>query len=285
MRSRLILLTTLTMIAFATNSIFCRLALTDRANDPLSFTIVRLASGAAILLIIFLKGFSKTKDLLSVKSAMPALMLFSYAMFFSFAYVQMKAGTGALIVFPTVQFVMLGYALYKGTKLQLHEKIGVLVALAGLVYLLLPGFDMPPLQASIFMMLSGVSWGVYSILGKSMDDPIFATAKNFIFTIPLVLILFLIFGVHLTPHGFLWAILSGSLTSGLGYLAWYIVLKQLDTSTAAVVHLSAPAIAAFGGILFLGEALTLRLVIASVLILGGLYIKTRGFRIGFKLNN
>lgn len=277
MQIRLILLTAITMVAFATNSIFCRLALTDHANDPLSFTIVRLVAGAAILLFYFFKGFEKSKISFSFKSILPALMLFSYAIFFSFSYVQMTAGTGALIVFPTVQFTMLGYALYSGIKLQRHEKLGVIIALAGLVYLLLPGFDMPPLNASILMAVSGISWGVYSILGKSVQDPFFSTAKNFIFTVPIILVLFFIFGIHLTSAGFLWAILSGSLTSGLAYLLWYVVIKDLTTSTAAVVVLSAPAIAAFGGILFLNETLSLRLVISSVLILGGLYIKIKGF--------
>jgi drug/metabolite transporter (DMT)-like permease len=156
MQMRLVLLTSITMVAFATNSIFCRLALTDRTNDPLSFTIVRLGAGAMILLFLFLKGLKTNQSPLSFKSVLPALMLFSYAIFFSFSYVQMSAGTGALIVFPTVQFTMLGYALYKGTRLELHEKIGVVVALAGLVYLLLPGFDMPPLEASLLMVGSGI---------------------------------------------------------------------------------------------------------------------------------
>lgn len=277
MQLKLVLLTTITMVAFATNSIFCRLALSDSKNDPLSFTIVRLGAGAAILLFYFLKRFKTSKISFGFKSVLPALMLFSYALFFSFAYVQMSAGTGALIVFPTVQFTMLGYALYSGVRLQRHEKLGVIIALAGLIYLLLPGFDMPPLNASILMAVSGISWGVYSILGKSVQDPFFSTAKNFIFTVPVILILFFIFGVHLTPAGFLWAILSGNFTSGLAYLLWYVVIKDLKTSTAAVVVLSAPAIAAFGGILFLNETLSLRLVVASVLILGGLYIKVKGF--------
>ncbi len=276
MQIRLVLLTTITMVAFAANSIFCRLALTESTNDPLSFTIVRLASGSMILLLFFLKGLKAGKISFGLKSVLPSLMLFSYAIFFSFSYVQMSAGTGALIVFPTVQFTMLGYALYTGTRLQFYEKLGVVVSLLGLVYLLLPGFDMPPVKASILMALSGISWGVYSLLGKSVANPIYSTAKNFVFTLPLVLSLFFIFGIHLTPSGLLWAMLSGGLTSGLGYLLWYLVLKELSTSTAAVVHLSAPAIAAFGGILFLNEVLSLRLVIASTLILGGLYIKIRG---------
>jgi drug/metabolite transporter (DMT)-like permease len=278
MQQRLFLLTTLTMIAFAANSIFCRLALTDNANDPLSFTLIRLASGAVILLPFVLKSHREIKLQLNLMFILPALMLFSYALFFSLSYVQMTAGTGALIAFPAAQFTMLGYAMYSGTRLQFLEKLGVVVALSGLVYLVLPGFDVPPVKASILMLLAGISWGVYSVLGKKVSSPSLSTAINFALNIPLVLVLFLIFGIHQTPMGILWAILSGALTSALGYLLWYIVLKDLKTSTAAVALLSAPAIAASGGILFLNEKLSLRLVVSSLLILGGLYIKIVGGR-------
>ena len=276
MKQKLFLLTALTMVAFAANSIFCRLALTDGANDPLSFTLLRLFSGALILLPFVLKTRKKNKIHFNLLSALPALMLFSYALFFSLSYVQMSAATGALIVFSAAQFTMLGYTVYSGTRLQHFEKLGVVVALAGLVYLVLPGFDEPPLQASILMLFSGISWGVYSLLGKNIANPSFSTAMNFIFTIPLVLVLFFIYGIHQTPMGIVWAFLSGALTSALGYLLWYIVLKDLATSTAAVALLSAPAIAAFGGIIFLNEKLSLRLVVSSILILGGLYIKIGG---------
>lgn len=188
----------------------------------------------------------------------------------------MTAGTGALIVFPAAQFTMLGYTMYCGTKLKSFEKLGVFVALSGLIYLVLPGFDVPPVQASILMLISGVSWGAYSLLGKNVANPSFSTAINFIFTVPLLLVLFIIYGIHLTSVGIIWAILSGTLTSALGYLLWYIVMKDLQTSTAAVALLSAPAIAAFGGILFLNEKLSLLLVVSRLLILGGLYIKITG---------
>ena len=276
MQLKLVLLTALTMMAFAANSIFCRLALTDHSNDPLSFTLLRLFSGAVILLPLVLRKHKNNKIQFTLVSALPALMLFSYALFFSLSYVQMTAGTGALIVFPAAQFTMLGYTVYCGTRLQRFEKLGVIVALSGLVYLVLPGFDVPPLHASILMLLAGVSWGVYSLLGKNVANPSLSTAINFVFTIPLVLFLFFIYGIHLTHMGLIWAILSGTLTSALGYLLWYIVIKDLQTSTAAVALLSAPAIAAFGGILFLNENLSLRLVVSSVLILGGLYIKIAG---------
>jgi drug/metabolite transporter (DMT)-like permease len=276
MKQRLFLLTALTMVAFAANSIFCRLALSDRANDPLSFTLLRLFFGAVILLPLVLKSQKENKIQFNLMSILPALMLFSYALFFSLSYVQMTAGTGALIVFPAAQFTMLGYTVYSGTRLQFFEKLGVVVALSGLVYLVLPGFDVPPVRASILMCFAGISWGVYSLLGKKVSNPFFSTAINFVFTIPLVLVLFVMYGIHQTPIGIVWAALSGVLTSALGYLLWYIVLKDLKTSTAAVALLSAPAIAAFGGILFLNEKLSLRLVVSSLLILGGLYIKIIG---------
>lgn len=273
MKLKLAILTAITMVAFAANSIFCRLALSETANDPLSFTLLRLASGAIVLLPLFIFGRKSGSLDFGIKSLGASLMLFSYALFFSLAYVQMTAGTGALIVFPAAQMTMLGYGTIKGAKLQLHEKLGVILALCGLIYLVLPGFDVPPLQASAMMLLSGVSWGAYSLLGKNTPNPVFATARNFVFTLPAVAILFFLFSFHLTSPGMLWAVLSGSLTSALGYVLWYVVLKDLDTTTAAVALLSSPAIAAFGGILFLNEKLSLRLIVASSFILGGLYLK------------
>lgn len=273
MNIRIALLTSLTMVAFAANSIFCRLALSDRANDPISFTILRLLAGAAMLLPLLIKAFRNKKLQINKMTFLPALMLFSYALFFSLSYVRMTASTGALIVFPAAQMTMLGYSMYSGTRLSAFEKLGVLMALAGLVYLVLPGFDVPPVQASILMALSGVSWGIYSILGKKATDPATATAMNFAFTLPLILVLYLAFDLKLTAMGATWAILSGALTSALGYVLWYIVLKSLRTSTAAVAMLSSPVIAAFGGILLLNEKASLRLFMATALILGGLYIK------------
>ena len=212
----------------------------------------------------------------SLLTYLPALMLFSYALFFSLSYVQMTASTGALIVFPAAQLTMLIYSVYKGTKLQLIEKIGVIVSLAGLVYLVLPGFDVPPVRATILMLFSGISWGIYSLLGKNASNPLNSTALNFVLTFPVVLILYFMYGIHLTSMGAVWSILSGTLTSALGYLLWYVVIKDLKTSTAAVALLSSPAIAAFGGILFLHEPLSQRLVISSILILSGLYLKIIG---------
>nr|WP_232469304.1 DMT family transporter [Bdellovibrio bacteriovorus] len=261
------------MAAFAANSIFCRLALSDHSNDPVSFTILRLFAGAAILLPLALKAYHDKKIIVNRVALLPAFMLFSYALFFSLAYVQMTASTGALIVFPAAQMTMLGYSMYNGAKLSRFEKLGVIIALSGLVYLVLPGFDVPPVQASILMALSGISWGIYSILGKKAADPVTATAMNFIFTLPVVLALYLVFGLKLTTMGATWAVLSGALTSALGYLLWYIVMQSLKTSTAAVAMLSSPVIAAFGGILLLNEKTSLRLFIATALILGGLYIK------------
>jgi len=202
--------------------------------------------------------------------------LFSYALFFSLSYVQIDAGTGALILFASVQLTMMTAAFLQGQTLNGQEKIGVMLAVSGFVYLLLPGINMPPPMSAALMAVSGVSWGLYSLLGQGATNPILATSRNFVFTIPLVVLLILIFSIRLTSQGMMWAILSGALTSGLGYVLWYVVLKDLIISTAAIVQLSVPALAAFGGIIFLGEDIYLRLIIASFLIFGGIIIKVKG---------
>lgn len=268
-------LTTLTMIAFAANSIFCRLALRDVNNDPVSFTILRLLAGAVILSGFFAKRLDKNKLQVEMKTVLAPVLLFSYALFFSLSYVQISAGTGALILFACVQMTMMVAALIKEQRQTMREKIGFILAVCGFLYLLLPGAHMPSLQAALLMAIAGVSWGLYSLAGQGVQDPIFATARNFIYTIPLVLILFLSSEFHLSTKGIALSLLSGAVTSGLGYVLWYFVLKRISTSTAAIVQLSVPALAAIGGILFLGETLGLRLIIASVLIVGGIYLKVR----------
>ena len=275
---KLLLLTTLTMVAFAANSIFCRLALVDPANDPLSFTLIRLLAGAVVLSFIFFKRQNPEPLKINAKSLFAPAMLFSYALFFSLSYVQIDAGTGALILFASVQLTMMAAAYLKGQSLSRQEKVGVAIAISGFVYLLLPGIDMPPPLPAALMAVSGISWGLYSLLGQGAPNPILSTAKNFVLILPLVTLLVLIFSVSLTPKGMMWAILSGGLTSGIGYVLWYMVLKDLITSTAAVVQLSVSAIAAFGGVLFLGESIQIRLIVASILIFGGIFIKVKGLR-------
>lgn len=275
MTTNLILLTSLTMLAFAANSVFCRLALVDASNDPISFTIVRLGMGALVLSWFFFRRYSRQDGFSCKPHLWSPLALFSYAFFFSLAYVRINTGTGALILFASVQLTMIAAALLRGTKLNRKEKIGFFLAAAGFIYLLSPGLDMPPAIPAIMMIFSGISWGLYSLLGQGAKDPIYATARNFVFTIPLLIVLGLFWTFQLTPQGFLWASLSGGLTSGLGYVLWYRVLKSLNTANAAIVQLSVPALAAGMGILFLGETLSLRLVLASFLILFGIYTKVR----------
>jgi drug/metabolite transporter (DMT)-like permease len=264
-------LTALTMVAFAANSIFCRLALVDPANDPISFTILRLFSGAVILSLFMFRA----KPNLSIKRLSAPLMLFSYALFFSLSYVNIDAGTGALILFASVQLTMMAVSLARGERMSQQETMGAIMALGGFIYLVLPGVNTPPLMAAGLMMASGISWGVYSLLGKGNKNPIAATAQNFVFTLPVIGVLFFIFPFQMSESGMMWAVLSGALTSGMGYVLWYVVLRDLATSTAAVVQLSVPAIAAFAGVIFLGESVHSRLLTASALIIGGIYLKVK----------
>lgn len=275
MSLKLFFLTFLTMIAFAANSVLCRLALVDPANDPISFALIRLLSGAVVLALLFIR--KKNYESLKPKknNLLAPLMLFGYAMFFSLSYVQIGAGMGALLLFSSVQLTMMVAVLARGQKLNGKEKTGFIFAAIGFVYLLWPGLHMPPPSATVLMGLSGISWGIYTLVGQGADNPAVATARNFIFTCPLVLLLILANPITLTPFGAKLAVLSGALTSALGYILWYVVLKRLQTSTAAIVQLSVPALAALGGVILLGENLNVRLAIASALIFAGIFIKVK----------
>lgn len=268
-------LTLFTMCAFAANSLFCRLALRDSENHPLSFTAVRLASGALVLCFLLFKNEAKPYLKPAKASLLAPLLLASYAVFFSLSYVHIPAGAGALILFACVQLTMMTVAVIKGAKLKTQEKAGFALAGAGLVYLLLPQVDMPPLASALLMAVAGISWGFYSLAGQGIQHPTIATARNFVFTLPVVVLLLLISDFQLSQSGAVFAVLSGAVTSGAGYVLWYTVLKKISTSTAAIVQLSVPALAAVGGIIFLGEPVKLRLVIASALIIGGIYLKVR----------
>ncbi|WP_413295415.1 DMT family transporter [Bdellovibrio sp. HCB185ZH] len=262
-------------MAFAANSVLCRLALVDSQNNPIGFTLVRLFSGALVL-VFFLFKFRKLEVSPSKGlQYLAPLFLFSYALFFSLAYVQISVGTGALILFGSVQLTMISASLFNNQRMTLWQWSGAGFAMLGLVYLLLPGIHMPPLHAAAFMAVAGMSWGFYSLIGQKNRNPIYATARNFVMTSPLVVLLAIIFPINLTPQGWTLAILSGAVTSGFGYVLWYLVLKDLVTSTAAIVQLSVPAITAFGGILFLGESLHQRLVISSLLIFCGIILKVK----------
>ena len=266
------MLTTLAMLAFALNSLLCREALASGAIGATDFTFVRLVSGAVTLgLLVMLKNrtFHVGGDWLS------ALVLFAYAACFSFAYLSLSAGTGALLLFGAVQFTMISWGLLTGERLSLVKWLGVGSAFIGLVWFVLPGVEAPPLTGALLMFASGLSWGIYSLLGRSSGDATKATAGNFIRSVPFCLLLYWLLpsgGETITATGWVLAVLSGALASGIGYALWYAVLPGFTPATSATVQLSVPIIAAFGGIIFLGETLTMRLVTASVIVLGGIFI-------------
>lgn len=266
---RIISLTTLAMIAFAGNSLLCRLALKHTEIDPASFTAVRLLSGALMLwLVVRMKGGTTTG-----KGNWPsAFALFVYAAGFSFAYVSLPAGTGALILFGSVQATMIGFALWAGERLQRLQLTGLLLAAGGLIGLLLPGLSAPPLLGSLLMMGAGAAWGVYSLRGKGAGDATRVTAGNFLRAVPITVLLSLLMlkGTNMDIAGIYYAVASGAVASGVGYAIWYTVLPALKNTSAASVQLSVPVIAALGGIVFLGEPMTLRLLLASIAILGGI---------------
>jgi len=268
-RTRIISLTTLAMIAFAGNSLLCRVALKDTAIDPASFTAVRLISGA---LMLWMLARMKHKSPAGKGNWSSAFALFVYAAGFSFAYISLPAATGALLLFGAVQATMIGYGIWNGERLHLLQWTGVLFAIGGLVGLLLPGLSAPPLGGALLMLGAGVAWGVYSLRGKGAGDPTRVTAGNFLRAVPITLVLSLLTSgfVSLDAAGFYYAVSSGALASGLGYAIWYTVLPSLKNTSAASVQLSVPVIAALGGIIFLGEPMTLRLILASVAILGGI---------------
>ena len=265
------LLTFLALVSFAANSIFARLALGALSIDPASYTAVRLITGAATLWLIVRFGQADKPTVSDRGGWTAAAMLFLYAAAFSFAYITLAAGTGALILFAAVQITMIGAGLYSGERPSPLHWLGLLIAVAGLVYLVSPGITAPPAVGSLLMGTAGVAWGLYSILGRGVTDPVHATAKNFLSTVPLTLIV-LIFGLPslaVTAEGFLWAALSGSITSAVGYVIWYAALRGLSATLAATVQLSVPALAGLGGVLFLSEPMTWRLILSGAIILSG----------------
>lgn len=277
--ARVALLTTLAMIGFATNSLLCRVALRDTTIDAVTFTTVRLIAGALTLWLIV--GLRSGKPGIS-GSWYSALALFAYAITFSWAYRSLSAAAGALLLFGSVQATMIAYGLWAGERLRGRQWIGVALALAGLAGLMLPGLSAPPLTGALLMMSAGMAWGVYSLRGKGGGDPAGATAGNFLRTVPitLVLSLALLADARWDQAGFCYAVVSGAVASGIGYAIWFAALPGLQATSAATVQLSVPVIAAIGGILFLGESLTLRLVLASVTILGGIALVILGQKAG-----
>lgn len=261
---RTIALTALTLIAFAGNSILCRMALEPEAIDPKSFTALRLISGAWVLAPFIRRGPRPWNP-------KAALALFVYAITFSLAYVSLETGTGALLLFGFVQFTMIGAGLLQGERPSAWRVLGIGVAAGGVVYLCLPGVSAPNPTGAVLMATAGLAWGLYSLLGRGALSPAGSTACNFALVAPAGLLLFA-FGyadATFTLEGVGLALASGALTSGLGYVLWYAALRGHSATSASVVQLAVPIIAAGAGVLLLDEALTSRLTIASALTLGG----------------
>lgn len=259
------------MLCFAGNSLLCRLALRNPLIDAASFTAVRLVSGAAVL---FLIAMLRRQRLMQSGSWLSAFALFWYAAAFSFAYISLPAGVGALLLFGAVQSTMIFWGLRRGEGLRLAQVLGLILALGGLVALVLPGLSSPPLIGSMLMITAGVAWGVYSLRGKGTGDPASATAGNFIRAIPFAIVLILVFlsRAHADAIGMSYAIASGAITSGIGYVLWYAVLPSLAATSAGTVQLCVPVLAAIGGIVILGEQPTWRFVLSSGAVLTGIAI-------------
>lgn len=263
-------LTALAMIAFASNSLLCRAALRDTGIDAATFTLIRIVSGAVVLWTV--AAMRTRKRPAQSGSWTSGFALFAYAAAFSFAYLTLSAGTGALLLFGAVQATMILWGLRSGETLRARQVAGLALALAGLVVLVFPGLTAPPLIGSLLMLSAGVAWGIYSLRGKGAGDPLAATAGNFLRAIPFATALSLAFfaSAELDQLGVIYAVLSGAIASGIGYAIWYTALPALQAASAATVQLSVPVLAAAGGILLLGEPLTLRFIAAAVTVLGGI---------------
>ncbi|MBI3884792.1 MAG: DMT family transporter [Opitutae bacterium] len=302
------LFSVLALVAFAANSVLCRLALGRHLIDAASFTSVRLLAGAAMLLLLRrVLAVSSASDSSSwrrrgaLAAFRPALraeggaapvpeerapyagnwpaaaMLFAYAAAFSFAYVTLPTATGALLLFGAVQLTMLLHTLVKGHRLHALEWTGLVLAFTGFLYLVLPGITAPSFAGFALMTIAGAAWGFYTLLGRSSQNPLADTAGNFLRTLPMLGLLFPFawLGGHASAAGILWAVLSGAVTSGLGYTVWYFALRNLTATRAAAMQLAVPVLAAFGGVAFLGESITLRMTLAAALVLGGIALVIR----------
>ncbi len=281
MQSRLktFILCTLALIAFAANSVLCRLALKDGAIDAASFTLIRLMAGIVILLLfLFIDQQNTQKETLSKGNWLGSISLFLYAAFFSFAYVKLDTATGALILFGTVQISLITYGWFTGNVLRRVQWLGFILACFGFAYLLWPELTSPSFDALLMMGVAGLSWAVYTANGKASHNPLADTAYNFLKTAPLSLVLaialaFGLFGeVKLSTQGVVLAFVSGAFTSGLGYAIWYAALKHISGTTAAVSQLTVPVIAALMGVVFAAENLSLHLTISAFLVLGGVFL-------------
>lgn len=272
--AQVFVLTVLALLAFAANSILCRLALREGGIDPVGFTLLRLASGAAMLALL-VRWRRRTRPVAGDWGS--AFALFGYALAFSLAYVELTAGTGALLLFGAVQLTMVAFGLRQGERWTATQALGALLALGGLAWLVWPGLQAPPWAAATLMAGAGIAWGAYSWRGRAVVDPLRSTAGNFYRAAPLAVLPCLAFLPHLRPDaiGAACAVLSGAVASGLGYAVWYSVLPALGAKTAANAQLAVPVIAALAGVAVLGEPIGWRLAIAAAAVLGGIALAAR----------
>ena len=284
------ILTAFALIAFAGNSILNRLALAYNTIDAGSFTVIRLLSGILVLSVILMLKHKNRSSVVEASQAgkgswYAGVMLFVYAAFFSYAYISLETGTGALILFGTVQITMISVGLFKGNKLSYLEWLGVLVAFGGFTYLMLPSATTPSLFGFLLMLIAGVAWGLYTLAGRGSVDPLGDTSFNFIRSIPLVILLCVVLVIQdstllekITDRGLILAALSGGIASGVGYTIWYMALRGLSGVQAAVLQLLVPVIATIGGILFASESVSWRFILSTALVLGGILMVIIGKR-------
>ncbi|MFA0510377.1 MULTISPECIES: DMT family transporter [unclassified Vibrio] len=287
-----LMVTFITLVAFAANSVLCRWALMDQTIDPLSFSIVRILSGALTLLILLtLSSQSKSKRELTNNTSLytrlksqfqftSILSLLVYMFGFSFAYLELGAGLGALVLFVAVQFTMIAVHLFSGNRMSLIEWGGCLLSVAGLVYLLMPteSTQAPDLVSIILMSLAGIGWGIYTLAGKKSSNALQSTTANFGFSSLVILVALSLLvlipnaltQVSITEQGLIYAVISGSVASGIGYSLWYYVVKKLNTVVASIAQLSVPVIATLGGVLLLSEPVTMQFIVSSTVILLGI---------------
>jgi drug/metabolite transporter (DMT)-like permease len=268
--------TVLALAAFAANSILCRMALREGVVDPATFSTVRFASGAMMLIVV---GARTKRPFFPLSGSwVAAISLAIYALPFAFAYTQLSAGTGALIMFGCVQVTMLVAALSAGERPHAVQWVGLIVALAGLVNLVFPGLTAPSPLGAALMATAGVCWGLYSLLGRSASNPLLQNTGNFVRAVPLIAVVsvFTTPSIHIEPRGAVLSIASGAVATGLGYVVWYAAVRGLSAVRASVVQLAVPLIAAGGGVLLLSETVTLRLVSSTILVLGGITMATLG---------
>ena len=274
---KIIVCTSFALLAFSGNSILCRLALGGNSIDAASFTIIRLLSGILVLVVI-LKVFNSDGQSASRGSWFASFMLFLYAVTFSFGYISLDTGTGALILFGSVQITMILSSLISGSRLHYFEWIGMIIAFLGFAYLVGPSLTSPSLMGFVLMTISGIAWALYTLRGRVSINPVGDTGYNFLRTLPFVIILIIATfqNAHLSQQGILLAALSGAIASGAGYVVWYIALQGLSITQAAVIQLFVPVIAAIGGVIFANELISLRLVLSSAMVLGGILIVVLG---------